>query len=182
MLNPTNVSLSNKTYQLIALLVVFAFGCTPPASKTTGNISGAFEENLSVHRPQYVEPNYTASLDTEDTLPEVPYVAPTNDIKEELDSVVTVLIDKVKGVKYINGLTIQVYTGNDRGRANNIRRQVGLLDDTLNPNIIYDQPNYKVRVGQYFNRVEANKDFTLLQAEFPQALLVPDKILINRAE
>jgi septal ring-binding cell division protein DamX len=82
-------------------------------------------------------------------------------------------------VKYIDGYTIQIYTGNDRNEADQAKEQALSLDVALNPTISYYQPSYKVKVGQYATRLEAHKTYESLKKQFPRALLVPERIKVN---
>jgi len=44
---------------------------------------------------------------------------------------------------------------------------------------LYDQPNYRVKVGKYFYRINANKALNKLINNFSEAIIVPDRIKIN---
>jgi len=43
----------------------------------------------------------------------------------------------------------------------------------------YNQPKFRVRVGSYYSRLEAQKDLTRLKKAFSNAILVPEKILVR---
>lgn len=155
------------------------YACAPSVTKST--TATAYEEDISVHREKYPAPDFSNN----DTPPEEPVEVlpptkePSRHIKSELDSVL-LRIEKAKAdINFINGLTIQIYSGNNREKANEIRKQVYEISDIYSPEISYDQPNYKVNVGKYFSRLEANKDYNILKKEFEEALLVPKRIPIQ---
>ena len=151
-------------------------GCTPKVVQS----SSAYEEDLSVHRPDYPAPTYNFASEEESTQTyEKPNITPTNHIKDELDSVLHSMILAKKNVRYINGYSIQVYSGNNRNKAADVKGRVRMIDENFRPKISYNQPNYKVKIGKYFSRIEANKDLVALKAKFRQALLVPANILIE---
>lgn len=85
--------------------------------------------------------------------------APTGHIKAELDSVSTIITEQNKALRYVDGYTIQVYTGSNREDALLARSKVRQVNADLKPSIQYHQPNYKVKVGQYVDRLKAHEIF-----------------------
>ena len=172
--------LSNK-YTLLKtacyfILTAWFLACTPSAkiSKSIG-----YEEDLSVHRPKY---DHTENNNSETVIsdsPERSNVAPKYHIKSELDSVLSAMILSKKDIRHISGYSIQVYSGNNRSKAAEVKKVVINISEDFEPKISYNQPNYKVKVGKYFSRIEANRDLVELKKKYRQALLVPDKILIE---
>lgn len=49
-----------------------------------------------------------------------------------------------------------------------------------NASIVFEAPNYKVRIGNYTNRFDANRDLQEIITDYPNAYVVKD--LINIAE
>ena len=81
--------------------------------------------------------------------------------------------------KKITIYAIQVYIGNNRDEANDARMKVyGLLENEI-PRLEYTQPNFRVKVGKYNSRLEANKSLTILKKSFPGALLVPERTYLK---
>ncbi len=144
--------------------------------------SSGYDEDLSIYRETY---EYVESPESE--------VAPTEEIEEEeivevepaysiaagLDSVTQIILDSRADIKYIDGFTIQLYSGNSRDKANEVRQESFELLEDFQPTISYDQPNYKVKVGTYYSRLEANEDYNILRKAFSRALLVPTRIKIE---
>ena len=81
--------------------------------------------------------------------------------------------------KFIEGYTIQVYSGMKREDAMNAKKQLTTVIPSLESELQYVQPNFRVKTGKYFNRLEAQKDFDMIKRFFPDAIIVPDKIAIN---
>ena len=162
----------NKTYGLILLLAVAA--CSPTATKNA--LNATYEEDISIHKNTYPTPVYDAQKSRSSGPIVKPNVEPTNHIRAELDSVLVKMKQSREDIGYIDGLTIEVYSGNNREKANEIKRKIYSLEIDHSPKITYDQPNYKVRVGEYYSRLEANKDLNLLKKKFESALLVPKRI------
>lgn len=51
--------------------------------------------------------------------------------------------------------------------------------DDYRATIVFEAPNYKLRIGNYTNRFDANRDLQLLLAAYPNALIVKDLISIT---
>ena len=51
--------------------------------------------------------------------------------------------------------------------------------DDYRATIVFEAPNYKLRIGNYTNRSDANRDLQLLLESYPNALIVKDLISIT---
>ncbi len=81
---------------------------------------------------------------------------------------------------YIEGLTIQLYAGNDRSRAKEVQMQAYRHFPDSKPKIIFDQPNYKVRMESFYSQLEAYPVFKKVKSQFSKAILVPTRIKVNK--
>ena len=148
------------------IILGFLIGCkaTQPSS------SPSYSEDLSVLRPQK-----EVIIQTDTTNPVASFTPLEGHIKAELDSIVRYSIAKNQEGKLVNGFVIQVYTGNNRDRANAIRRKMDDYFPELSPKISYYQPNFRVKAGQFTDRLEAHRVFKDVKEEFPKALLIPER-------
>ena len=81
--------------------------------------------------------------------------------------------------KYLNGYTIQIFSGLEREKADSIFFTADSIYSELEIYTLYDQPNYRVKVGKYFYRINANKALNKLINDFSEAIIVPERIKIN---
>ena len=81
---------------------------------------------------------------------------------------------------YIEGLTIQLYSGNNRSKAKDVQMRAYRYYAESKPRIIFDQPNYKVRMEQFYSQLEAYPVFKDVQSNFPRAILVPARIPVSK--
>lgn len=106
------------------------------------------------------------------------YVEPQHTVNKQLDTVLD-SIDRINLTrKFIEGYTIQVYSGL-KDEALNVKKQLTIAFPSLDSELQYLQPNYRVKTGKYFTRLEAEKDYQQVKRYFQAAILVPDKISIN---
>jgi hypothetical protein len=79
----------------------------------------------------------------------------------------------------INGYRIQIaaYSGvNSKSQAESARNSFNNLFPYTRAYLIYSEPYFKVRVGNYYTRLQAYKDLETIRETYPSAYIVPDKI------
>ena len=78
-----------------------------------------------------------------------------------------------------NGYRIQIaaYSGvNSKSQAESARNSFNNLFPYTKSYLIYAEPYFKVRVGNYYSRLQAYKDLLDIQLSYPSAYIVPDKV------
>jgi hypothetical protein len=83
-------------------------------------------------------------------------------------------LNKMKNV--MDGFRIQLFSGTERNNANQLKAKFLAAYPTVPAYLIYQQPYFKLRVGDFRNKMEAQYLFNNLSSEFNQAILVADKI------
>ena len=162
----------------LAMLLLFASSSStimPGKTKTSSN-KNTYSEDLDVYRP---EP-FVAIEQPGDTVIKQTF---TNSYKDQTPTLNTVLdtaaIYARSTIKYIDGFTIQVYGGDNRTAAKDYRLDIIRNFPDTEPRMVFEQPNYKVRVGRYYTRLEAQHLFTQVKRVFPKAILIPARIYLN---
>lgn len=141
-----------------------------------------YAEDLSKVRPEYVMPEDTIANEPEQGGPQTPAVVPSADDTYKINDVLDRTDDFRKNVNAIDGFTIQVYSGTDRENARKIRgKLISMLPDE-EASLYYDEPNFKVKVGAFYTRLEAQKSFQMVSKEFPNAIIIPERIPIDSNE
>lgn len=164
---------------LVALAVVY--GCKPTqTTQKTPSQGGKYSEDLSGLRPKAEIPadENTLSPDKIKRDPKA-YVEAQFTINKRLDAVLDSIDQNNLNRKTFDGYTIQIYSGTNREEALNAKKQLTLSIPNRTSDIQYEQPNFKVRSGKYFNRLEAQKDFDQIKKVFPTAIVVPGQISIK---
>ncbi|MEM7297880.1 MAG: SPOR domain-containing protein [Bacteroidota bacterium] len=164
-----------RTYRLI-IIPILLIGCkaAPPTS------SGAYSEDLKIHRPvSSVELGEKQNEENDDEVVQENYKPLEGHIKAELDSIAKISYLQNKEGRYVDGYIIQVYSGNSREDANTARNKMDSLFPKLEPKISYRQPSFRVKAGKFINRLEAHRIYNDVKAEFPRALLLPERFLMS---
>lgn len=84
-----------------------------------------------------------------------------------------------KKVGEINGYRIQIaaYSGvNSKSQAENAKNSFNNLFPYTKAYLVYNEPYFKVRVGNYQSRLQAYRDLENIRLTYPSAYIVPDKI------
>ena len=165
---------------VIFFLGLVAWSCKPTQT-TTGTVQegGKYSEDLSSLRPKVEEKTETVVTPEKNKRDPKAYVEAQHTVNKQLDAVLD-SIDRINLTrKFIEGYTIQVYSGTKREDALNVKKQLTLSIPNLESELQYLQPNYRVKTGKYFTRLEAEKDYEQVKRYFQAAILVPDKIAIN---
>lgn len=76
------------------------------------------------------------------------------------------------------GYRIQIYAGNSLSEAKEHKAEF-LKSYDIPAAIIFEAPNYKVRIGNYTNRFEANRDLMIVKDHYADALIVKDLIRLS---
>ncbi len=79
----------------------------------------------------------------------------------------------------INGYRIQIaaYSGvNSKSQAETARNNFNNLFPFTKSYLIYNEPYFKVRIGDYYSRLQAYKELENIKLTYPSAYIVPDKI------
>ncbi len=74
------------------------------------------------------------------------------------------------------GYRVQVYFGNQRAKANDAKADFLMKYPDEDVYLIYQQPNYKVRVGDFKTRLEAYRFYRKIHPDFGSTFIVRDEI------
>lgn len=101
---------------------------------------------------------------------------PTIETPPYLDSLVQKNIEKHKAEQTRDGYRVQLFSGNERNNANALRAKFKSEYPEIPIYLIYQQPYYKLRVGDFRNRIEAQQFYLKIEKDYEQLLIVPDKV------
>ena len=103
-------------------------------------------------------------------------IAQTGEINIQQDASITGLLEvyKISNSKS-NFFTIQVGYGS-YSKAEELKQQVDIDFPDLKAKIIFDSPTYRVQIGQFRSKLEAERKFKEVRIKYPESLLLkPEK-------
>jgi len=156
---------------LIVVLLISSVGAFAQRNKPV-------QEDLTAIRPHFTPPPDTGKHYAGNPLKNVPVVKPVLVVNQKVDFVLD-SIDKLNLLrKSLPGFTIQVYSGLNSEEARSTKKR--LLDElSMRADMQYLQPKWRVRVGNYFTSLDAQKDLVRVKRAFSNAILVPESIPIR---
>ena len=156
----------------LIFILIFVVGCInkPPASSQY--LEKGYFEDLSFLRESPEKNNVDSN-----NINEISIIEESN-FNKELENIYITYENTPKN-KYLNGYTIQIFSGLEREKADSIFFIADSIYSELDIYTLYDQPNYRVKVGKYFYRINANKTLNKLINDFSEAIIVPERIKIN---
>lgn len=99
------------------------------------------------------------------------------------DSRVDTLVNRYMRVhqkkESIEGYRIQVAAGSNRTNVYEVKSKFYKLFPGIKQYLIYQAPNFKLRVGNYRTRLEASKDLQEIMRDFNGAFIIRDEIKIS---
>jgi hypothetical protein len=163
------------------LFVVAACSSKVATTSTSSSTSGGYNEDLSLWRPKDAMPSDSVKNNaTSQVKKPLEPVEAKFTINQQLDTV----LDSISRINlangHIDGFTIQVYSGVKREEALNVKKELSSSLPDLDADVQYVQPNFRVRVGKYYDRLHAQKDFLAIRRHFPNAIVIPERISIQQ--
>ena len=159
-----------KNYIILIFTIFFSCKIQSNNSSINNNQKGYFED-LSYTR------------DTKKNISQSNFILSNNNkvptIINELDSILNIIKYENTKNDYIEGFTIQLYLGDNRIHAEKTEIKLNKLDSLTERITIFTQPNYRVKVGKYYNKFNANRDYNKFKKTFPNAIIIPEKIKIQ---
>jgi Sporulation related domain. len=160
-------------YIKVFCVCLLAFGCAAQKSNPK-----SYSEDLSSIRPRVVPVEDSAKKDSTPQHAEKIVVTPTRNVNAKVDAVLD-SIDRFNLTrKFLDGYTILIYSGQKREEAMEAKKKMVEQAPDVVSNLQYQQPKFRVTVGKYYTRIEAQKDMVRLRKLFPNATLIPEKIML----
>lgn len=170
-------------------------GSSRSATGTAASYNG-YNDDLSVARPSYAttatstnRPAVPATLPAPARKPETAPVRkpaieqPTEalHVNKRLDALLDTIAQQNRSIRYAPGYRIQIYVGNERQEADDAKLQVYRSFPELSPYLSYKQPTYRLKVGDFMRRLDAEHYLSQLRQQFTSVILQPDKVDIRRS-
>ena len=74
------------------------------------------------------------------------------------------------------GYRVQLYSGSQRAKANETKDEFSKLFPDIESYVFYQQPNFRVRVGDFKTKLEAERFQKTIATLYPSAFIVKDDI------
>ncbi len=181
--------MNKKSCCILLVFVFFICGCASTQPKTTSDSSSnsGVQEDLSKYRPVYQKqdsatPKQASTTTASATKAASAPITSQNDVTKALNSRLDSIAAKNRKLKYAQGYRVIVYSGNSSEEARQAKEKVYEILPNADIYTVYKQPTFRVKVGDCFDRLEANSLYIKLKKDFSNALVVPDQINIIKEQ
>ena len=166
----------SKSYKgyLVMIIMTGLSACNLLGPATS---SCVYSEDLSAHRPAVVLENAATDEIEEDEV--VEDMTPVHHQTGEIEGKLQQINRFNRTSNTAQGFTIQVYSGTSREQASQVKTEIYKILPELRPETMYEQPIYRVRVGEFIDRLEAQNTYAQILEEVPQAIVIPTRIRLN---
>ncbi len=153
----------------VLLSVLFIF--------TVGSIAVCQEQEQAIEKEYQLTPlSESPEIISNETL-QVEFGAnQSGELNEEKDARLELMIQDYMEQKEIEGYRVQLYSGQSRLEAMQIKTSLVQKEEKVKTYLIYKQPNFKIRLGDFKDRFQAQKQLLEYKEEYPGAFIVKDAI------
>jgi hypothetical protein len=161
------------------LLIFFALGSTAQRREhgSKSKASRPHQEDLTDLRLRF--PEMPDSVVRKSDAPKVVLLPAAQSVHEKVNDVLDSIFVFNKTKMFVDGFTIQIYSGLKKEDAMNVKKKMVEEAGDLNSELKYQQPKWHVKTGSYYTRLEAQRDLHRLKRIFPAAILVPEKVALR---
>jgi SPOR domain len=177
---------------IVSLLLILASCRTiqiPQGNKKTPPVVAEYDEDLSSVRPRYnvsaisTEPKYeTSQTPVEASKPsKVVSSEITMHVNDQVAAILDTLTARNKAIRYADGYKIQLYVGNVREDVEAAKLYALQLYPELSPYMTFNQPTYRLKIGDFMSRSDADRYLTSFRQQYPGSTIVADKIDLKKS-
>lgn len=98
---------------------------------------------------------------------------------QDLEELIGLHQSLLKKQKEQEGFRIQIVSTTDQSVIKKARMEFSELNTPLKIYQVYDRPYYKLRVGDFLTKFEAEQMVYVLLRSFPASFVVPDKVKVH---
>ena len=154
-------------------------GCAGSKSVAGSSIKEAAKvEDFSAFRP-----TFPAAPDTDPATAPVtvaPTAVPANHVNNRVNALLDTVANANKAIRYAQGFRILAYTGTERRVAMDLRKAIIDRIPEERDYLQYNQPTFRLKIGDYLNRIEAQQVLSRIQDITSNAMIISDQINVNR--
>lgn len=176
--------MKRKYYRLLPFffLVLILSACAGGRAASSGKKSGGgndqpVAEDLSMYRPKF-----TLAEAGTGKAPEKPAMAgikPENHVNAKVTALMDMLTNRNRAYRYTSGYRILAYSGTQRKAWLDMRDAIVKRVPEERDYPVYTQPTYRLKIGDYFTRIEAQQVLLRIKDISPNAMIIADQINVK---
>lgn len=164
------------------VLIIFSLGCakkTSPSKSSSVNIE-QYTEDISHLLPKFdLKPNKEEVKESTENLSASTLIIEDDNTK--VDAVFNKIVERNKNYINSQGFRIQIFSGISKSDFENAKSFLLRNYPELEIYESYSQPTYRIKVGDFIHRTDANKYIGQLKQRFGTPRIINDKINVKKA-
>ena len=172
--------IKNKTICLLIFCMVLASCAKQPITQQKKVLDYSWSDDLTKYRP-VPEAKKTTEPETSEVLANAPLNSEM-DLSDALNTVLDSMFVRNDSIRMYEGYTLLVYSGNNEIEAGRVRNRLYDLVPEHKATLSYKLPTYFVKVGVFFQQIEAQPLYRKLRKVYPTASIVPDLFPIPKGQ
>jgi hypothetical protein len=166
-----------SSYLIVGIIALLIFSCKGGSKVTSSTATKKVDEDLS----KYVyKPKVASDVKAENTTPaSLSAISFEKQINHHINSIMDSIAVSNRRYHSAPGYRIMVYSGNSSIESADVRKEVYEWSRDYEVYTQYKQPAFRVKVGNFEDRISANYVFSDLVKFFPNAVIIPDQIEIK---
>lgn len=142
------------------------------------------DPDIAGYRPRFPSPAIEVKKEEESATPLATgpkvYRTPRLDVTWKLNRALDSVYQKNKDTKYAQGYRILAYSGTDRNAMNEVKQKVYKLIPDVEIYSVFKQPEYKVTIGDFIDKLHAHEYLLKIRSQVPDALIIQEEVNIIR--
>ena len=162
---------------LLAVVLPGLSGCTQnsiPQKTVTQQETLILNDDFSKYRPKIDLVQNRVETVGEVIIQNEPIQSPY-DLDDRLRAITDSMVARNDTIRLIDGYTILVYSGNNEIEAGRVRNRLFDIVPELETRFSYKLPTYFVKVGQFYQQIEAQPLYKKIRRYYPTSSIVPEK-------
>ena len=169
------------SHALLLAVVLLAVGCTnqaiPKKDMEGDDVDLSYTDDLSRYRPT-IETEST-SVDTVQMVKNQA-IRSSNEISNKMNVVMDSITSRNNKLATLSGYTIMVYSGTNQVEAGRVRNRLFDILPAMEAQIQYKLPTYFVKIGEFYQQIEAQPLYEKIRKYYPAATVVPEQFKLAK--
>ncbi|MGW8122820.1 hypothetical protein ACV07N_09170 [Roseivirga echinicomitans] len=166
---------------LLLAVAVLTVGCSDkaiPKKDMQGDaVDFSYSDDLSKYRPK--DEAKEDVLDNEAVMKNTA-IKSSFEVSSRMNAVMDSISVRNNKVATLSGYTIMVYSGTNEVEAGRIRNRLFDILPEMDAQIQYKLPTYFVKIGEFYQQIEAQPLYEKIRRYYPAATVVPEQFKLEK--
>lgn len=168
-------------YQIILFAILSCAKKNVPISDQKQENITDYSEDLTEFREMLVPNDSEHELEPENMAQTVTISTEPMHVNKKIDAILEKKAERNRAIKYANGYRIQLYVGRDRKAVDDAKVYIYQTYPNINPYLIYSLPTYKLKIGDFLTKSDAERFLNQIKDSYPDALIIAEKIDVKKS-